>query len=235
MKFDRDKLTKIPKIELHLHLDCSLSFDVISQLLPGTTKEEYQKYFTAPEKCLDISDYFRCVRRNVTLMQTENALRAVVDGLFVQLRDDNVVYAEIRFAPFLHLKNGLIPEQVVEIVADSISNNCKASRISAGLILCTLRNYSEEESFQIIKLVERYINNTVVAGFDIAGDETNFPINAHLKAFNYANTHDIPTTAHAGESKGAESVWDTLHHLKSKRIGHGVRSIEDEKLVAYLI
>lgn len=235
VKFSQNELNRIPKIELHIHLDCSLSFDVISQLLPGTTQKEYMKDFTAPEKCIDIKDYFRCVSKSITLMQTEAALRAVVKGLFTQLRKDNVIYAEIRFAPFSHLRDGLAPEDVVEIVADSISKNCKATGIQSRLILCTLRNYSEEQSFKVIKLVDRYINKTCVVGFDIAGDEVGFPIGAHIKSFDYANKHDIPTTAHAGESKGAESVWETLTYFKPQRIGHGVRSIKDEKLVDHLV
>ncbi|GAI99642.1 unnamed protein product, partial [marine sediment metagenome] len=88
---------------------------------------------------------------------------------------------------------------------------------------------------QTIKLVERYIKNTKVVGFDIAADEAGFPIDLHKKAFKYAIKRDIPRTAHAGEARGAESVWETLEHFKPQRIGHGVRSVEDKELIEFLV
>ncbi len=73
-----------------------------------------------------------------------------------------------------------------------------------------------------------------MAGFDIAADEAGFPVDNHVAAFAYAREKRIYLTAHAGEAKGAESVWETLEQFKPSRIGHGVRSIEDAKLVEHL-
>ena len=99
----------------------------------------------------------------------------------------------------------------------------------AGIILCTLRHYSKAQSMQTVQLVDKYIQTTAVAGFDIAADEAGFSIDAHKKAFEYAIEKNIPRTAHAGEAKGADSVWETLEFFKPQRIGHGVRSIEDKR------
>lgn len=235
MKMNHKIIASLPKIELHLHLDCSLSFDVVKQLHPGISEMEYKQNFIAPEKCTGLSAILKYASSGIKLMQTGEQLREVVKGLFVQLKRENVIYAEIRFAPLLHLDKGLSAEDVVEIVTESVKENSHLTGIKCGIILCTLRHYNEVKSLQTIKLVERYIKNTKIVGFDIAGDEAGFPIDSHKKAFEYAIKRDIPRTAHAGEASGAESVWETLVYFKPQRIGHGVRSTEDEKLIEFLV
>jgi adenosine deaminase len=235
MKIDTEIISTLPKIELHLHLDCSLSFDVVKKLRPQISEAEYKENFIAPAKCEDLTDFLKCTSSGIELMQTGEELREVVKDLFAQIIRENVIYVEIRFAPLLHLGKGLSPEEVVETVADSVRESIRSTGIKAGIILCTLRHYNETQSLQTIKLVERYINHTPVVGFDIASDEAGFPIDAHKKAFEYAIKNGIPRTSHAGEAKGAESVWETLRHFKPQRIGHGVRSIEDEGLIEYLV
>jgi adenosine deaminase len=168
-------------------------------------------------------------------MQTENALVEVVKDLFRQLREENVIYVEIRFAPLQHLKKGLAPEKVVEIISD-ITNKCINSfGIEAGLILCTLRHFTEVQSLQTAALVEKYIKNTCVVGFDLAADEAGYPIDCHLKAFEYTIRKDIPRTTHAGEARGAESIWESIENFSPQRIGHGVRCIEDPNLIDFLV
>ncbi len=228
-------LLSIPKIELHLHLDCSLSPDAVKRLRPQFTDEKYIKKFIAPEKCTDLADFLKCSSSGIDLMQTEEELIEVVKDLFAQLKRDNVIYAELRFAPFQHLKKGLLPETVVEIIAGSVSDNSRSTGIKAGVILCTLRHYNDELSYRTIRLVETYMAHTCVVGFDIAADEAGYPIDAHKMAFEYAIKKDIPRTAHAGEAKGAESVWEIIKYFKPGRIGHGVRSIEDEELIEFLV
>lgn len=153
--------------------------------------------------------------------------------LFDQLQKDNVIYVEIRFAPLLHLEEGLTPDEVICTVNEAVSEGMKRNDIEARIILCTLRNFSKRQSMQTIKLVEKYLGTHVV-GFDIASDEAGFPIDEHIKAFQYAQVQGIPCTAHAGEACGPESVWETLEHLRPQRIGHGVRSAEDKVLLDQL-
>ena len=234
MRVDENILKLIPKIELHLHLDTSMSFDVVKKLSPDITKSEYKERFVAPKKCIDLADFLKCTSSGIELMQTDEQLQEVVKDLFVQLKRDNVIYAEIRFAPLLHTEKGLMPEEIVEIVANSVRESVGSTGIKMGVILCTLRHFNEAQSMQTVKLVEKYINNTPVAGFDIASDEAGHPIDANMIAFEYAIKKDIPRTAHAGEAKGPESVWETLQYFQPTRIGHGVRCIEDSKLVEYL-
>ena len=235
MKLDYDLLFSLPKIELHLHLDCSLSYNVVKKLRPQILEKEYQEKFIAPEKCINLADFLKCAVSGIELMQTEKELREVVKDLFAQLRRENIIYAEIRFAPLQHLDKGLKAEEVVEIVAESLRECIGLTGIKAGIILCTLRNFNENQSLQTVKLVERFIGNTNVVGFDIAADEAGYSIDAHKKAFGYAIKKDLPRTAHAGEAKGADSMRETLKYFSPQRIGHGVRSIEDKELMELLV
>src|ERR1700730_4840206 len=106
-------MERLPKIELHLHLDCSLSYSVVSRLAPSVTHEQYECEFIAPSQCTSLADFLTRAPRGFQLMQDEEALRLVVEDLFEQLTRDGVVYAEIRFAPLLHIERGMRPEAVV--------------------------------------------------------------------------------------------------------------------------
>jgi len=118
-------------------------------------------------------------------------------------------------------------------VNKAVRKGLEQTGVEGRLILCTLRHYNEAQSMETVQLVEAFKGTNVVA-FDIAGDEAGFPIEAHVKAFEYARQKGIYCTAHAGEARGAESVWETLQHFAPSRIGHGVRSAEDMKLLDYL-
>ena len=144
-----------------------------------------------------------------------------------------MLYAEIRFAPLQHTMHGLKSEEVVEAVNAATGEGIKTYGVDAGIILCTLRHYSEAQSMETVEMVNKF-KGTHVVGFDIAADEAGFPIDNHIKAFQFANANGIHCTAHAGEAKGAESVWETLKNFHPSRIGHGVRSAEDYNLLLFL-
>lgn len=223
----------LPKIELHLHLDCSLSFNLVQQLRPGISYASYRDSFIAPPKCTDLNDYIDRAAKAIELMQTEEALRLTVLDLFEQLKTDHVIYAEIRFAPLLHTTQGLEPAEVVRIVNAATAEGMQRTGVQAGLILCTLRHFTEAQSMETVRLVQQFRDARVV-GFDIASDEAGFPVDAHIAAFQFAHAHGLKCTAHAGEARGADSVWETLRHFRPRRIGHGVRSIEDPDLIGFL-
>jgi adenosine deaminase len=228
-----DTVKQTPKVELHLHLDCSLSYGAVVKLDPSISRLEFDREFIAPPQCTSLADYLTRAPRGFRLMQSAEALELVTEDLFRQLQADRVIYAEIRFAPLLHIQHGLTPEAVVAAVDRATERCIAASGIEARLILCTLRHFSVEQSLLTAQLVERFRGSRVVA-LDIAGDEAGFPIDAHVPAFRYALDHGLDRTAHAGEACGAASVWETLRAFQPSRIGHGVRSIEDPALIAHL-
>lgn len=200
----------------------------------SVSPEEYQREFIAPRRCTSLADFLTRAPRGFQLMQDEAALALVVEDVFEQLAADGVIYAEIRFAPLLHLERGLTPEQVVAAVDRATEACIRSSGIDARLILCTLRHFEREQSLVTARLVEQFRGSRVVA-LDIAGDEAGYPIGAHVPAYRYAIEHGLDRTAHAGEARGPDSVWETLREFQPSRIGHGVRSIEDPALVQHLI
>ena len=224
----------LPKVELHLHLDCCLSYKVVSRLNPAVTPEMYRDQFVAPPKCTNLADFLTRAVKGYQLMQTAGSLELVVEDMFEQLVASNVLYAEVRFAPLQHLEAGLTPVEVVQITNNAFEQCNKKYNLEARVILCTLRHYSAAQSMETVKLVEQF-RGTNVVGFDIAADEAGFAIDNHIAAFEYAYEKGLHITAHAGEAKGAESVWETLEHFRPSRIGHGVRSIEDPLLVKHLV
>lgn len=222
----------LPKIELHVHLDCCLSYSVVKRFVPQLSQAEFRRDYIAPPKA-DLPTYLACAVRGFALMQTAEQLRWVTLDLLEQLQADGVIYAELRFAPLQHLQAGLDAVAVVEIVTAAVAEGCAQYGLEARLLLCTLRHYTEAQSLATLALVEQFQGQGVV-GFDLAADEAGYPLDEHLSAFALARAKGIPCTAHAGEARGPESVWETLEKLKPQRLGHGVRSMEDANLVAFL-
>ena len=227
------ELRRLPKVELHLHLDCSLSYKAVAKLAPSVSREEYLRAYVAPARCTNLADFLSRAPMGFRLMQTEEALRLVTEDVFEQLVADGVMYAELRFAPLLHLEQGLSPERVVKVVERATEHLSSVTGVEARVILCTLRHFTAEQSMQTAVLVEQF-RGSRVAALDIAGDEAGFPLDPHVPAFEYARQQGLMRTAHAGEARGPESVWETLRLLDPQRIGHGTRSVEDTLLVQHL-
>jgi adenosine deaminase len=223
-----------PKVELHFHIDCSLSFDAVSRLAPGVSREEYARDYVAPARCTNLAEFLTRAPKGFLLMQTEDALQLVAEDVMQQLAADGVIYAELRFAPLLHTERGLSPQRVVAVVDRAVDSLIRETGVETRLILCTLRHFTEAQSMETAQLVEEFRGSRVVA-LDIAGDEAGFPLAPHIGAYRYARDHGLFRTAHAGEGLGPESVWETLRALDPHRIGHGTRSYEDPELVAHLV
>jgi adenosine deaminase len=226
-------LRELPKIELHLHLDCSLSYEAVAELAPLVTREEYDRDFVAPARCTNLADFLSRAPKGIGLMQSESSLELVTQDLFRQLAADGVIYAEIRFAPLLHTGEGLTPERVIEVVDRATARMIRDTGIESRLILCTLRHLTDAQSMATARLVDKFRGGRVV-GLDLAADEAGFPLDAHVEAYQFAREAGLYRTAHAGEARGPESVRETLLRLHPHRIGHGTRSIEDPELVEYL-
>lgn len=225
--------TKLPKVELHLHLDCSLSYEVVSKIDPSIKVDDYRTNFIAPDKCVDLADYLARAPSSCPLMQTKEQLRLVTFDLFEQLREDGMLYAEIRYAPLLHTEKGLSAREVVACVEAAVVEAVQSTGVEARIILCTLRYYSEAQSLETVRLVEEF-QGTNVAGFDIAADKPGNVFDDHMAAFKYAREKGIPFTAHAGETRGPENVRDTVQHFAPSRLGHGVPCLELPELVDHL-
>ena len=216
------KEIKYKKVELHLHLDGSIRPSTISEIL-NINLEEAKKLSTIETKCASLKEYLTKFDIPLKIMQTKENLERVAFELAQDLQKDDVIYAEIRFAPNKHLKSGLTLDEVVTAILKGLSQ----VPIKTNLILCMMRGDSYEQNLKVIKLAKKYLNHGVVA-IDLAGSEASYPVNLYQELFEIAQKENIPFTIHAGEADGPLSVINAIN-LGAKRIGHGVRAIESEK------
>ena len=159
-------------------------------------------------------------------MQDKESLKRVAMEELEDLAKDNVVYAEIRFAPILHTEKGLSMEEVVEAVLEGLQEGRRKTGVEFGLILCAMRHQSPELSLEVAELAVAFSERGVV-GFDLAGDESGNPAKKHIKAFEFIRAHNFNLTIHAGEAFGLESIWQAIQICGAQRIGHGTRDTEN--------
>lgn len=221
-----------PKAELHVHLDTSLSYPLVSVLSPGITPEAYKKYYTAPRRCRNLKEFLSYVSPCLGLLQTETPLRLALRDLIAQQQSEGVIYSEIRLCPLLHTRGNLSAEDVGHILCSELDEQ-RDSAIHVSLIFSSLRHFSSEDSHRVARLAEKFMSKGVV-GYDLAGDEASHSLENHISAFSYAKEAGLKTTLHAGEALGPESIWSALKTVQPNRIGHGVRAIEDPVLIRTL-
>ena len=223
-------------IDLHLHLDGSVSLKSARELskiegvfLPSSD-EELEKLLSVGKNCRDLNEYLEKFTLPVSLLQSEKSLEKCAFNLCRELFEQGFIYAEIRFAPQLHLQKGLTQKQVVE----SVLKGVKESGFKANVILCAMRSGEDNsrENLETASLVKQFLNKGVCA-LDLAGAESLFPNEKYSYLFEKAREYGIPFTIHSGEALGAESVEKALE-FGAKRIGHGVRSVESEKTLQIL-
>jgi adenosine deaminase len=157
-------------------------------------------------------------------MQTRAALIRVARECAEDLAADGIVYAEVRFAPELHLAGGLSLDQVVTAVLDGFRQGCAGRPITVYALLTAMRHAAR--SLEIAELAVRYRDSGVV-GFDIAGAEAGNRPSRHLDAFQYVERENFHITIHAGEGFGLPSIWEAVQWCGAERLGHGVRIIDD--------
>lgn len=228
-----DMIKRCPKVELHDHLDGGLRPQTIIDLaseegftLPETDPVKLQKWIVRGGEEKSLALYLESFALTTQVMQSEYALERIAFEAIEDLAAENVVYAEIRFAPEIHTQKGLNLEQIVTSVLKGLERGRKKTGVQYGLILCAMRNQSPENSLEIAELAVAFSERGVV-GFDIAGDEYGHPPKKHIEAFRYIRNKNFNITIHAGEAFGCESIWQAIQICGAHRIGHGVRLIED--------
>jgi adenosine deaminase len=232
----RDQVRRAPKVLLHDHLDGGLRPATVLDLaagaghaLPADDAAALERWFVGAADSGSLERYLETFDHTVAVMQTAENLRRVARECVEDLAEDGVVYAEVRYAPEQHLRQGLTPEQVVEAVKAGIEEAEDALRrdgrpIVVRQLLTAMRH--QARSREIAELVVRYRDEGVV-GFDIAGAEAGFPPTRHLDAFEYLQRENAHFTIHAGEAFGLPSIWEAIQWCGADRLGHGVRIIDD--------
>lgn len=226
-----------PKVLLHDHLDGGVRPATIVELaeqvgytgLPSDDPTALATFLQQGAQRLDLSLYLEMFAHTVAVMRTRQGLERVAREAVQDYRRDGVVYAEVRFAPALlaHDRFGLheVVETTLGAIADEVARRDQPP-IQVGVILDAMR--TQPDSIPIVNLAARYRDDGVV-GFDIAGPERGYPATAHAEAFALCRQLEIPYTIHAGEGDGVESVRGAVEGCQAKRVGHGVRIVEDRR------
>lgn len=228
-----EMIRRIPKIDLHDHLDGGVRPETVIELageygigLPTEDPEKLAEWFLRGADRKNLALYLEGFNMTTAVMQTTEALERVAYEAVIDRGNDNIVYVEIRFAPVLHLRNGLNVESVVEAVLRGLERGKEETGIHYGLIICAMRHQESATSLEAAELAVAFRNRGVV-GFDIAGDEYGHPPKRHLEAFQFIRSRNFNITIHAGEAFGIESIWQAIQICGAHRIGHATRLIED--------
>ncbi len=237
-----EAIRSAPKVLLHDHLDGGLRPATVVELadqtgyceLPATDPAELGTWFRAAADSGSLERYLETFAHTVGVMQTGDALARVAAECAEDLATDGVVYAEVRFAPELHVGRGLALETVVEAALDGFRQGAARAAaqghprhghpIRVGVLLTAMRHAAR--SMEIAELAVRY-RDVGVVGFDIAGAEAGYPPTRHLDAFEYLQRENFHFTIHAGEGFGLPSIWQAIQWCGADRLGHGVRIIDD--------
>lgn len=233
----KKQIEQMEKVVLHLHLDGSLRPETVREWLKEEGKdvslEEVQNALMVEKDCRDLTEYLEKFDLPCRMLQTEDHIMQATYELFADLAKQNVIYAEVRFAPSKHLEKGLSYDEVVEAAIKGMEMAKESYDIDGSLILCAMRGDSRENNLNTVKTTLKHLGKGVSA-LDLAGAEALFPTDDYEEIFKVANDLKIPFTIHAGEAAGPESIKKALE-FGAKRIGHGVRCLEDPNLVSELI
>lgn len=232
---DRSLLRKLPKAELHCHLDGSLRPETMLELakdyhitLPRDDVDALREYMRVDD-AQNLEDYLMRFDTTLSVMQTAEALERIAYELAIDVAAEGVRYIEMRYAPPLNTLQGLSLAAAVEAPLRGIAKAQRETDIAARVIVCSLRHYDPLLSTQLAELAVAYKDRGVV-GFDLAGGEFGNPASRHAAAFEFCRQHGLPCTCHAGEGDGPESIRQAVHDCHAHRIGHATRLLEDPTL-----
>jgi adenosine deaminase len=199
--------------------------------MPAANADALRSYMTVSD-ARNLEDYLERFAVTLSVMQTEEALERIAFELAEDAAKDGVRYIEVRYAPVLNVREGLSLEQAVEAPLRGLARAEQEHGVTGRVIVTAIRNMAPSVSQELAELAVAFRHRGVV-GFDLAGGEAGNPAAAHARAFEYARSHDLACTCHAGEGDGAESVREAVHVCGAHRIGHATRLIEDTSLTDY--
>ena len=223
---------KLPKVELHLHLEGAIPFDALWELVRkygGDVQNQEQL-----ERRFEYKDFPHFIE---TWMWKNQFLREYEDFTFIaervvrDLAGQNIVYAEVFFSPSDFTLHGLKTQLITEAIRKGLG---RVKEIEVALVADLVRNYGPEKAGRTLAEVNE-VKQLGVVGIGIGGSEQDFPPEPFEAVYNSARQMGFRTSAHAGEAAGPQSVWGAIRSLRVNRIGHGIRAEEDNSLMDYLV
>ncbi len=235
----RALLARLPKTDLHVHLDGSVRPETLIELareygkqLPTWDPEALRDYMFVQD-ATNLVDYLARFDITLRVMQSAAALERIAYELAEDAAREHVRYMEVRYSPILNAQEGLSLPAAVEAPLRGLQQAERDFGIRTGIIICGIRNMSPLTSMDLADLTVQFKDRGVVA-FDLAGAEYNYPAKKHRDAFYRVVNANVAATIHAGEAYGPESIHQALHYCNANRIGHGTRLYEDPDLMQYV-
>lgn len=229
---NRTWIERLPKMDLHCHLDGSVHPQRIRDYFAQTGRElpaGFDRWVSVEEDCPSLTEYLRCFYLPLRWLQTAEGLEQAVVDLLRDAQRENTRYIEIRFAPALHLEEGLAYDQVFRALARGKAQGEAETGVVCLFIVCAMRHHSEAQNLTMLEAASVFYPDLVCAA-DLAGDENAFPTTCHTAFFRKARELGIPFTIHSGETGSRENIRTALE-LGACRLGHGIAMAEDRALM----
>ncbi|MFZ3570634.1 adenosine deaminase [Streptomyces sp. BH097] len=229
-------LARIPKAELHLHIEGTLEPELAFELarrngitLPYADTEELRKAYLFA----DLQSFLDLYYSLMAVLVTEDDFEALADAYLARAAEQGVRHAEIFFDPQAHAARGVEMGTVVEGLHRALARSEERHGISTKLIMCFLRDRSAESAMETLEAAKPYLDRIVGVGLDSA--EVGNPASKFREVYAAADALGLRKVAHAGEEGDPSYVWEALDILGVERVDHGLRSLEDPELVTRLV
>lgn len=221
-----NEIRKMPKIDLHCHLDGSLTLASVQELLQREIRAEELK---VSEDCRNLAEYLEKFELPLRCMQTEEGLKKVSREFLLETAKENVKYVEVRFAPMLSVNENLDCRKVIESVLRGLEEAKAECNTAYNVIVCAMRHHTQEENLKMLKASREFLGSGVCAA-DLAGNEAAFPMKDFTELFREVKRWDMPFTIHAGECGSVENVIEAVQ-CGARRVGHGIALRGNKKAI----
>lgn len=231
----REFIKKLPKAELHLHIEGSLEPELMFKLsernkvdIPFKSVEEVRAAYEFD----NLQSFLDIYYAGAAVLIQEQDFYDLTWEYLERCKEDNVIHTEIFFDPQTHTDRGISFDTCINGIHKALQDGESKLGITSKLIMCFLRHLDEEAAFKTLEQAKPHLDKIVAVGLD--SSEVGHPPSKFEKVFAEARNLGLLTVAHAGEEGPPEYIWEALDLLKVSRIDHGVRSLEDEELVTRL-
>lgn len=228
-------LNRLPKVELHLHLEGSLEPELMFKLakrnsitLPFDSVEQIREAY----EFSNLQDFLDIYYQGANVLQCEQDFYDLTWAYLEKSHSQNVVHVEPFFDPQTHTDRGIEFSIIIKGITSALNDAQQQLGISSQLIMCFLRHLSEDAAFETLTQAEPFLDKIKAVGLD--SSEQEHPPEKFSRVYRKARELGLLTVAHAGEEGPADYIWTAINDLKVSRVDHGVRAIDDSELMLYL-